>query len=427
MTIERLGRRPRDGLQTELIVSAMVVLALSRLVPQGPIVWVVAVLACAGVVAAGPALSAAAAMAASSTAAGRARTRASAAGSAAATAATAAAVNAAATAATAAAGNSTASSTAAGRAKARASAAGSATATAAGNAAATAAATAATAARRLDAGDDDAAPDPAPSRPAGARPIAVGRLDWRNRFDPRAPDVHRLEAPIRLVPAVESALVPGMLVASAVLAGQLLPIGYAIVPALAAAAFVLDRSLSAERRWVEDGPSSDDRLAILTLALVAAFVGFSGIAAFVHGGLVGFGSGGGVGAGSGGSAAGGSAAGAGADAIGETALLVLAGADGVIAGILGYRLTRLGPIAPREAFLSAVTYAAVIAIGAGLLRAMAVPQLLGPALLTLLVYLWDAFHATTPSIRRDPRWLWQVGLLVALSVLVVGWNLALRS
>ena len=58
---------------------------------------------------------------------------------------------------------------------------------------------------------------------------------------------------------------------------------------------------------------------------------------------------------------------------------------------------------------------------------MAVPHLLGPALLTLLVYLWDAFHATTPSIRRDPRWIWQVGLLVGLSVLVVGWNLALRS
>ena len=270
-------------------------------------------------------------------------------------------------------------------------------------------------------GTNDDHLDAKPPRPAGARPNAVGRLDWRNRFDPRALDLRDLEMPTRIVPAVESAIVPGMLVAGGILAGQLLPFGYAVLPALAIAAFVLDRALSVERRWLADGPSSDDRLAILTLALVAAFVSFSGIAAFVHGGLVGFG------LGVDGSSAGGGTGTSGADAIDETALIVLAGADGLIAGILGYRLARLGPIAPREAVLSAVTYAAIIAIGAGLLRAMAVPHLLGPALLTLLVYLWDAFHATTPSIRRDPRWIWQVGLLVGLSVLVVGWNLALRS
>jgi len=270
-------------------------------------------------------------------------------------------------------------------------------------------------------GTGDDTPDPKPVRPAGARPNAVGRLDWRNRFDPRTLDLRDLEMPTRIVPAVESAIVPGMLVAGGILAAQLLPFGYALLPALAIAAFVLDRAFSVERRWLADGPSSDDRLAIVTLALVAAFVGFSGIAAFVHGGLVGFG------LGVDGSPAGGAAGASNADAIDETALIVLAGADGLIAGILGYRLARLGPIAPREAFLSAVTYAAIIAIGAGLLRAMAVPHLLGPALLTLLVYLWDAFHATTPSIRRDPRWIWQVGLLVGLSVLVVGWNLALRS
>ncbi len=57
---------------------------------------------------------------------------------------------------------------------------------------------------------------------------------------------------------------------------------------------------------------------------------------------------------------------------------------------------------------------------------MAIPQLVGPALLTLLVYLWDALNAATPSIRRDPRWRWQVGMLLVLALVVVGWNLRLR-
>ena len=56
-----------------------------------------------------------------------------------------------------------------------------------------------------------------------------------------------------------------------------------------------------------------------------------------------------------------------------------------------------------------------------------IPLLLGPALLTLLFYLWDALNATTPSLRRDPRWRWQVGLLVVLSAVVIGWNLRLRG
>ena len=44
-----------------------------------------------------------------------------------------------------------------------------------------------------------------------------------------------------------------------------------------------------------------------------------------------------------------------------------------------------------------------------------------------LLYLWDALNATTPSIRRDPRWRWQVGLLLVLSAVVIAWNLRLRA
>ena len=47
---------------------------------------------------------------------------------------------------------------------------------------------------------------------------------------------------------------------------------------------------------------------------------------------------------------------------------------------------------------------------------MAIPRLLGPALLTLAFYLWDAFHAATPARRRDARWIWQTVLLAVLGV-----------
>ena len=51
----------------------------------------------------------------------------------------------------------------------------------------------------------------------------------------------------------------------------------------------------------------------------------------------------------------------------------------------------------RDALWSALTYAAAIAIGAAALRAMAIPRLIGPALLTLAFYLWDAFIGTAPA------------------------------
>ncbi len=68
-----------------------------------------------------------------------------------------------------------------------------------------------------------------------------------------------------------------------------------------------------------------------------------------------------------------------------------------------------------------------IAIGAAALRAMEIPRLMGPALLTLAFYLWDAFSAASPARRRDMRWIWQMALLLGLGLVVVAWNLLLRS
>ena len=58
---------------------------------------------------------------------------------------------------------------------------------------------------------------------------------------------------------------------------------------------------------------------------------------------------------------------------------------------------------------------------------MAVPRLLGPALLTLVFFLsgrpsWDGSGR-----RRDPRWLWEIGLLLVLGVLVAALNVRLTG
>ena len=92
----------------------------------------------------------------------------------------------------------------------------------------------------------------------------------------------------------------------------------------------------------------------------------------------------------------------------------------------GYRVASVRYGSPRDAMRSALTYAIVIAVAAGAIRAMDVPRLVGPAALTLVFYLWDALHATAPARRREPRFLWETILLAALAVVVVAWNLRLR-
>ena len=82
----------------------------------------------------------------------------------------------------------------------------------------------------------------------------------------------------------------------------------------------------------------------------------------------------------------------------------------------------------RDAARSAVTYAIVIAIAAGAIRAIDLPRLVGPAVLTLVFYLWDALHgvgarsaAASPGScgRRSCSW--------SLALVVVAWNLRLRA
>jgi hypothetical protein len=211
---------------------------------------------------------------------------------------------------------------------------------------------------------------------------------------------------------VESLILPAVAAVACVGAIRLVPFGLWLAPALLVTGLIVARCLALEARILSrtDGLDADDRTAVLVTTLLVAFLGFVGVAATVPGGLAQPGSSG---------AAGGP--------LPETSLLTLAAGDAVIAFLLGYRAAALRVSNARDALWSAVTYAAAIAIGAAALRAMEIPRLVGPALLTLAFYLWDAFHAATPTRRRDVRWLWQTALLAGLGVIVVAWNLLLRQ
>lgn len=211
---------------------------------------------------------------------------------------------------------------------------------------------------------------------------------------------------------IESLILPAVAAVACIGAIRLVPFGLWLAPALVLTALLVSRCLDLEARILEDreGLDADRRAAVLVTILLVAFVAFIGVAATVRGGLAQPGESG---------VAGGP--------LPESDLLALAVADAFIAFLLGYRAVALRLGSARDVLWSAITYAGAIAIGAAALRAMEVPRLLGPALLTLAFYLWDAFHAASPSRRRDARWLWQTLLLAALGVVVVGWNLLLRA
>lgn len=204
---------------------------------------------------------------------------------------------------------------------------------------------------------------------------------------------------------IESLILPSVAAVACVGAIRLIPIGLWLVPALAIAWLMVARTLALEARINNgsDRSAADDRSTILVTILLVAFLAFTGIAAMVPGGL----------ARSGGPLA-------------ESNLLILAAGDAIVAGLLGYRAAALRLTTVREALWAALTYAAAIAIGAAALRATEIPRLIGPALLILVFYLWDALTGTRPS-RRDPRWILQAILLGGLGLVVAAWNLLLRA
>lgn len=221
--------------------------------------------------------------------------------------------------------------------------------------------------------------------------------------------------------AVESTILPALAAVACLGVIRIVPDNLLILPALGFAALLLDRALALELHLAQrvSPASADDRTFVLALSVLISFLAFIGTAALVQGGLVEPS----IVISAGASTATGSTA---TLPLSEPALVVLALTDALVGGLLGFRLSVLRERNRRAALWSAVTYAAVVAISAGAIRAVALPRLLGPAIVTLVFFLWDAIHGSPPGQRRDPRWIWQTALLIVLGLVVIGWNVALR-
>jgi hypothetical protein len=210
-----------------------------------------------------------------------------------------------------------------------------------------------------------------------------------------------------------SLLLPAVLTGAAAAAVHLVPSDLWLVVFLAALAVVLDRILVLEMGILAQPTSisDSDRARVLAAAVLTAFVVFTGVAALVPGGLP---------------EPTGSPT-AGSSAMTEGWLAVLAVADALAAFVIGWRIAALRFGQPLEVARSALTYGLVIAVVAGLIRAIDLPQLVGPAVLTLVFYLWDAQHGSAPARRQERRFLWEMALLAVLAIVVVVWNLRLQQ
>lgn len=210
---------------------------------------------------------------------------------------------------------------------------------------------------------------------------------------------------------IESLILPAVAAVACLGAMRLVPFGLWLAPALVLTGILVERCLSLEARILAapGDLDQDGRTAVLVTTLIVGFLAFVGVAAMVPGGLAQPGTPG---------VAGGP--------LPERDLLALAATDAIVAFLLGYRAAALRVTTLRDALWSAATYAAAIAIGAAAFRFMEIPRLMGPALLALTFYLWDAFHGASPTHRRDARWIWQTALLAILGVVVVGLNVMAR-
>ena len=100
----------------------------------------------------------------------------------------------------------------------------------------------------------------------------------------------------------------------------------------------------------------------------------------------------------------------------------------MVAFLLGYRAAALRMTSLRDAFWSALTLRGRDRDRGGGDPGDGDPAgSIGPALLTLAFYLWDASTARPRRAGATSRWLWQIVLLAVLGIIVVAWNLLLRG
>ena len=209
---------------------------------------------------------------------------------------------------------------------------------------------------------------------------------------------------------IESLILPGAAALAGLGAIRFIPVGVVLAPAFFLAGGLVGLALVTELRVARASgpPTSADRTALLIQVLLIGFLAFSGIAALVPGGL---------------------------PVPGEVlprpnalAVIAQAGADGLVAFLLAYRVAALRSSNLRDVAWFGLTGAAVVAIAAVALRSIEIPRILGPALLVLVFFLWDAIHSGGGAVRRrDPGRVWETAALAILAIVVIGWSAGIRT
>jgi hypothetical protein len=185
-------------------------------------------------------------------------------------------------------------------------------------------------------------------------------------------------------------------------------VGLWLIPAVVLVYFLVDRALAVEAALIvrPGEPAPEDRNALTAVVLTSAFLAFAGAA-----GATGATAGAGL---------------VGTTTVSETGLLVLVGADAAVAGLIGFRLALLDSPSLADAAWGAVTFGAIAAIATATFRAIDLPRLVGPALTTVLLYLWSVYMRRPRALGGDRRRVAEAGALALLGVVVAGWNLLLR-
>lgn len=211
---------------------------------------------------------------------------------------------------------------------------------------------------------------------------------------------------------IEALAMPAVAAIGTIGAAHLAGIHWTAILALAAGAALLAASLGLEVRLLDPPRSADPRnpSLVLLLALILAFVAFTGTAGAIPGAFV----------------EPPLSAGAQAPPLPVPDLALLAAGDAIVAFLLGYRLTALRVTRMRDVVWSAGTYAFLIAVASAGVRALAVPRLLGPAVLTVVLYIWSAYRAAPGAERHSAQWFWEYAILAAAAALAVAWNVLLR-
>jgi hypothetical protein len=179
--------------------------------------------------------------------------------------------------------------------------------------------------------------------------------------------------------------------ASAVVRG--VPVGALLLLVIAAAALLIHVTVGVEARLIAQTrpPDDRDRRAVLWVALAICFTAFVGLPAAT------------------------------ADVGLSTAWIawIVPIAAGIVAALLGYRLEALRRPDIRAATFAALTYGTIVGIAAIALAVAELPLIVGPALMVLVFYLWDAVHRAEPGRRRGIRWMLELAVLALLGVAVL--------